>query len=65
METKEKTTLSKVFGFDAAHKLLFYKGKCSQLHGHTWKLIVSVKGTVNQEGMIMDFLEIEKKVGKK
>jgi len=58
----EEITLNKVFSFDAAHKLPFHKGKCSQLHGHTWKLVVSVKGSVNKEGMVVDFLDIKKQV---
>ena len=30
--------------FDAAHKLVGYKGKCSHLHGHSWKVEVFVIG---------------------
>ena len=53
--------ISKIFTFDSAHKLLFYEGKCSQLHGHTFKLIIGVDGKVNEKtGMIVDFLEIKK-----
>jgi 6-pyruvoyltetrahydropterin/6-carboxytetrahydropterin synthase len=59
----EKITLCKVFAFDSAHKLPFYKGKCSNLHGHTWKLIVKVEGELDKKsGMVVDFLEIKKGV---
>jgi len=30
--------ISKEFTFDAAHRLMKYKGKCENLHGHTYKL---------------------------
>jgi len=50
---------SKIFIFEAAHKLPNYPGKCSNLHGHTWKLIVSCSGKMNK-GMVIDFLEIKK-----
>ena len=30
--------------FDAAHKLVGYKGKCSNVHGHRWKVEVFVTG---------------------
>jgi 6-pyruvoyltetrahydropterin/6-carboxytetrahydropterin synthase len=55
--------ISKIFTFDSAHKLPNYPGKCSQLHGHTWKLTVSCSGEVDKKtGMIVDFLEIKKAV---
>ena len=55
--------ISKTFKFDSAHKLPNYPGKCSQLHGHTWKLIVSCSGEVNEKtGMTIDFLEIKRVV---
>jgi len=59
--------VTKVFKFDAAHFLkkegvpesVF--GKCSQLHGHTWSLHVTVEGTVDPvTGMVIDFRELAK-----
>lgn len=48
--------ICKIFTFDAAHKLPFHKGKCFDLHGHTYKLEVTVEGDVNKEtGMVIDF----------
>ena len=32
------------FSFDAAHRLVGYDGKCKQLHGHIWRVIIKVKG---------------------
>ena len=51
--------ISKSFRFDSAHKLENYKGKCENLHGHSFKLIVSCSGEADPEtGMIMDFHEL-------
>lgn len=48
--------ISRTFKFDAAHFLLNYKGKCSQLHGHTYKLKITLNGEPNSEtNMIIDF----------
>lgn len=42
--------------FDAAHKLVGYNGKCSELHGHTWKVEVFVTGEeLDKIGMLVDF----------
>lgn len=46
--------------FDAAHYLKNYKGKCSRLHGHTWKVEVAVVGTaVDGRGILVDFLDLK------
>lgn len=46
--------------FSAAHKLPNYIGKCSRLHGHTWKVEVAIEGEPDVEtGMLMDFVEIK------
>lgn len=51
----------------AAHKLsLDYQSKCSNLHGHNWIVTVFLRGeTLNQNGMIMDFTEIKRKISDK
>lgn len=46
--------------FEAAHCLPDYPGKCSRLHGHNWKVEVTVEGNqLNQLGMLMDFHELK------
>lgn len=51
--------------FDAAHKLEGYNGKCSQLHGHGWKVEVFVTGEkLNNIGILMDFKSLRKKLKK-
>ncbi len=48
--------LSKTFTFDAAHHLPDYKGKCANVHGHSWLVEVVITGTPNKKtGMIIDF----------
>lgn len=48
------------FTFDAAHFVPCYHGKCENLHGHTYKLVVKVEGTMDAEGMVIDFAELKK-----
>lgn len=56
--------IAKEFIFDSAHKLLRYKGKCANLHGHTYKLHVVLSGAVQKNGLVMDFTDIKKIVDK-
>ena len=51
--------------FDAAHKLIGYKGKCAELHGHTWKVEVFVVGEkLGDVGILVDFNILEEKMRK-
>lgn len=57
--------LQKQFSFDASHCLpnLEDGHKCKRLHGHTFKVIITIRGIVDpQKGWVMDFSEITKLV---
>jgi 6-pyruvoyltetrahydropterin/6-carboxytetrahydropterin synthase len=52
--------ISREFKFDTAHRLPNYDGKCKNLHGHTFKLVVNIRGFINPEtNMIIDFGKIK------
>lgn len=46
--------------FDCAHKLVDYEGKCSFLHGHTYKVEVAVAGTQLKNGILIDIVVLKK-----
>ncbi len=53
--------------FDSAHFLSGYKGKCANLHGHTWKIEVEISSeqliaSGEKRGMIIDFSDLKKAV---
>ena len=53
----------KVFKFDAAHRLpnVGQGHKCSQLHGHSFRVEIHIKGAVDPHfGWVMDFADIAK-----
>lgn len=52
--------LTKIFTFDMAHRLSFHKGKCWNLHGHTYKLEVTVSGDLDENGLLIDFGDMKK-----
>ena len=50
--------LTKLFKFEAAHKLPEYVGKCAHLHGHSYKLKVTVtapRSKMQASGVVVDF----------
>lgn len=57
--------ITKIFTFETAHVLYNYDGKCKNMHGHSYKLFVTVKGKpVNdlenpKNGMVVDFGDIK------
>lgn len=58
--------ITKEFTFSAAHKLPKYNGNCKNLHGHTYKLQVTLEGTPDSEsGMIIDFHDLSSTVKEK
>lgn len=54
--------VTKEFTFDSAHFLTKYHGKCENLHGHTYRLRVTVEGSIQEDGMVIDFVELKKLV---
>lgn len=57
--------ISKEFTFDSAHQLVGHKGKCANLHGHTYRVKIYLQGTIktkrqdpSAEGMIEDFGDV-------
>jgi 6-pyruvoyltetrahydropterin/6-carboxytetrahydropterin synthase len=56
-----KIRITKMFEFETAHALHNYDGLCRNIHGHTYKLSVTVIGQPNDNtnspklGMVVDF----------
>ncbi|SDC25108.1 6-pyruvoyltetrahydropterin/6-carboxytetrahydropterin synthase [Melghirimyces thermohalophilus] len=57
---RKRVAVSKEFTFDAAHHLHRYEGKCKNLHGHTYRLVITVSGFVNEIGIAIDFGELKR-----
>ncbi|MGD0352044.1 MAG: 6-carboxytetrahydropterin synthase QueD [Dehalococcoidia bacterium] len=50
--------------FDAAHYLRDYGGKCENLHGHRFKVVVSLNvPRLNKIGLAYDFTELKRHLG--
>jgi 6-pyruvoyltetrahydropterin/6-carboxytetrahydropterin synthase len=58
--------VEKSFEFDAAHRLVDHPGKCSNIHGHRYKVVVRcrrVGGGLDTSGMVVDFGVLSEIVG--
>ena len=61
-----KIRITKEFTFETGHALYGHDGKCKNLHGHSYKLSVTVLGNPISDsndpkfGMIMDFSDLKK-----
>ena len=61
-----KIRITKQFSFETGHALYGYDGKCKNVHGHSYKLSVTVIGTpiLDQAnvkfGMVIDFSDLKK-----
>ena len=58
--------ITKQFNFETGHALYGYDGKCKNVHGHSYKLYVTVLGTPIADsshvkyGMVIDFSDLKK-----
>ncbi|MCG2713840.1 MAG: 6-carboxytetrahydropterin synthase QueD [Candidatus Omnitrophica bacterium] len=49
--------------FSSAHNLRGYKGKCEDLHGHNWRVEITVKSNkLDNIGMVLDFKYLKNKL---
>lgn len=61
-----KIRITKQFSFETGHALYGYDGKCKNVHGHSYKLSVTVIGTPISDtanvkfGMVIDFSDLKK-----
>jgi len=68
MKPHQIIRVTKSFSFEMAHALEGYDGDCRNIHGHSYKLFVTLRGMPlqqpghPQDGMVMDFSHLKKMV---
>ncbi len=61
--------ITREFSFEGAHALGGYDGKCCHIHGHSYRMAVTVTGEPvadedsPKKGMVIDFTDLKKIVG--
>jgi len=50
--------------FAAGHALRNYKGKCENVHGHNYRVRITVQGDqLDSTGLLVDFLDVKSLIG--
>lgn len=52
--------IAKEFDWEMGHRLPFHKGKCKNLHGHSYKMVAEVEGDLDENGMVLDYYDLKK-----
>ncbi len=52
--------IAKEFNWEMGHRLPFQKGKCRNLHGHSYKMRLELEGEIKDNGMVMDYYDVKK-----
>lgn len=68
IERMERVRVTKEFNFEMAHALWNYDGACKNIHGHSYRLFVTIIGTPIEDennvkfGMVLDFKDLKSMV---
>ncbi len=52
--------IAKEFRWEMGHRLPFHNGKCVNLHGHSYKMLLEIDGELDANGMLIDYYDLKK-----
>jgi 6-pyruvoyltetrahydropterin/6-carboxytetrahydropterin synthase len=52
--------IAKEFRWEMGHRLPEHFGQCKNIHGHSYKMLVEFEGKIDEQGMIIDYYDVEK-----
>ncbi len=55
--------IAKEFNWEMGHRLPDHFGKCKNIHGHSYKMLVEIDGDVMDNGMVMDYYLLKDAIG--
>ncbi len=58
-----RVELTQGIKFSAAHLVIGHK-KCEHLHGHNWQVGIIVEGEEDEQGLVVDLIELKRLLGK-
>jgi 6-pyruvoyltetrahydropterin/6-carboxytetrahydropterin synthase len=55
-----ESIIAKDFNWEMGHRLPFHAGGCQNIHGHSYKMRVEIRGIIDSStGMVMDYFDIK------
>ncbi len=54
--------VGKLFKWEMSHRLPFHEGQCKNVHGHSYKMLVELEGGTNENGIVIDYYDINRVV---
>jgi 6-pyruvoyltetrahydropterin/6-carboxytetrahydropterin synthase len=58
-------SVTKEVKWDSAHRLYNYEGPCANIHGHSYKALITFRiGVLDEKGFVIDFTEIKNNIQK-
>lgn len=54
--------IAKEFKWEMGHRLPFHKGKCKNIHGHTYRMRVELEGELDKNGMVIDYYDVNEMI---
>jgi 6-pyruvoyltetrahydropterin/6-carboxytetrahydropterin synthase len=57
----QRVRIAATYTFEAAHRLPFVPDghKCKRLHGHNYRIDVSIDGPLDERGFVIDYAELD------
>ncbi len=54
--------IAKEFDWEMGHRLTFHKGKCRNIHGHSYKMMIEFTGSSDEDGMVLDYYDVKERI---
>lgn len=54
-----KVKIAREYSWQMSHRLPFHQGLCSNIHGHSYKVRISLIGVPDSNGILIDFYEMD------
>lgn len=51
--------IAKEFHWEMGHRLPFHGGGCQNIHGHSYRMRVELEGTLDANGMVLDYFDLK------
>ena len=51
--------IGKEFKWEMGHRLPEHFGQCKNIHGHSYKMLVEFEGGLDENGMVIDYYDVE------